>query len=234
MIFQKLNKVFLYFTLIFFSFSMGLAEAAIKGKEDKKTQAVAAPQGTPTRAIQGIEARMDKYHSGKNLTAQQKAENRRLKQEIMRGTFDIRELSRQALGRHWKGLSPEQRSSFVDLMTQLLETKALFSKEHSKTRGKAYTVKYKGDEFSNNHNRAISRTMIHVPEKNVRLEMDYSLKRVGQDWKIYDVNADGASLVKNYAYQFEEIIKKNGYSDLVKRMQNKLNELKAKRAAGGG
>jgi ABC-type transporter MlaC component len=41
------------------------------------------------------------------------------------------------------------------------------------------------------------------------------------------VIVDDASLVDNYRYQFDSIITKNGYPELVNRMQKKLAELRA-------
>ena len=55
--------------------------------------------------------------------------------------------------------------------------------------------------------------------------LDYKLKKASI-WKIYDVIVDGASLLDNYKYQFDSIIKKSGYPDLVRRMRSKLNEMK--------
>jgi hypothetical protein len=37
-------------------------------------------------------------------------------------------------------------------------------------------------------------------------------------------------LVENYRFQFDSIIAKNGYPELVRRMQNKLKELRGNQA----
>ena len=47
-------------------------------------------------------------------------------------------------------------------------------------------------------------------------------------WKIFDVIVDGASLLNNYKYQFDSIIRKNGYEDLIRRMEAKLKTMKEK------
>jgi len=44
-------------------------------------------------------------------------------------------------------------------------------------------------------------------------------------WKIFDVIVDDASLLSNYKFQFDRIISKNGYEDLIERMQSKLNKI---------
>ncbi|HEX5033876.1 MAG TPA: ABC transporter substrate-binding protein, partial [bacterium] len=108
---------------------------------------VSAPQGTPTREVQEIEVKMDAYKTGSSLSAEDKANNSKIKRDILTGTFDLRELCRLALDKHWSEISAAEQNNFVALMTDLLETKAIFSKEHSKTQGKAYTVQYLGDTY---------------------------------------------------------------------------------------
>ncbi|MCB1214277.1 MAG: ABC transporter substrate-binding protein [Deltaproteobacteria bacterium] len=206
-------------------------KAAVKGAKKSSETHVLAPEGSPTRAIQEMENEMDAYHVGDNLTPQQKEENSRLKKQILETTFDVAELCRLALGHHWKALSEGQRSHFVSLMKGLLETRALSAREQSKAAGKPYDVKYKGDEYIDGRRKAASRTVVDVPEKNVSIEINYFLKNGSNGWKIYDLEVDGAALVSNYANQFDKIIKQNGFSGLVARMEKKLKELEKKRAS---
>lgn len=202
----------------------GSAEGGTKGPAAGGS--VTAPQGTPTREVQEIEVKMDSYKTGGNLTAEDKANNSKVKREILNGTFDLRELCRLALDKHWSELTPADQNNFVALMTDLLETKAIFSKEHTKTQGKAYTVQYLGDTYSNEKTRAKTRTKVIVPKENVKVDIEYKMKKDTSGWKVYDVVVDDASLVENYRFQFDSIIAKNGYPELVRRMQNKLKELR--------
>ena len=187
---------------------------------------VSAPAGTPTREVQEIEVKMDSYKTGPNLSAEDKANNSKVKRDILTGTFDLRELCRLALDKHWNEISAAEQNNFVALMTDLLETKAIFSKEHTKTQGKAYTVQYLGDTYSNEKTRAKTRTKVVVPKENVKVDIEYKMKKDPQGWKVFDVVVDDASLVENYRFQFDSIIAKNGYPELVRRMQNKLKELR--------
>jgi len=193
--------------------------------------------GTPTRAIQDLDAKMGKFivkKKGKKLTSKDEAFNKNLKEEIIHGTFDVRELARLALARHWKEITQEQRNDFVNTLTSLLEQKALFSKEQSASRSKnggKYNVIYLGQRYMDKaHNRAFVRTRVIVPSENVSIKLNYKMKKRGAgEWKIYDIIVDEASLVDNYRYQFNNIINKNGYKDLIRRMKDKLNSLEAKR-----
>ncbi len=192
-------------------------------------QSADAPVGTPTRAIQDLETKMDGYKTGKNLSAEDKAHNVQLKKEALNGTFDLRELCRLALDRHWATLSAGEQDNFVNLMTQLLEKKGILSKEQSRVNGKKYLIKYQGDTYLDSQkSRAKTRTHISVPKEDVEMSIDYKLLKKGTEWKIFDVIVDDASLVDNYKYQFDSIISKHGYPELVSRMKKKLTDMDAK------
>lgn len=194
------------------------------------------PEGTPTRAIQTLDDMLDDFkvaEKGKKLSAADEAFNTNLKQKIIHGTFDIRELGKQSLGGHWNQEADANRERFIQLLTDLLEQKALFSKEQSAAKSKnggKYFVVYRGHKFDSADNqRAFVRTKVVVPSENVDIALNYRLKKMGNEWKIYDVIVDEASLVDNYKYQFDSIIKKHGFADLLQRMTTKLDDIKSKR-----
>ncbi|MCZ6549018.1 MAG: ABC transporter substrate-binding protein [Deltaproteobacteria bacterium] len=54
--------------------------------------------------------------------------------------------------------------------------------------------------------------------------LDYKLHQVGNEWKIYDVVAEDISLVNNYRSQFNRVITRSSYEELVSRMKQKLSE----------
>lgn len=188
-----------------------------------------APVGSPTRAIQDLDDKLDDYKTG-NLTPADEEFNRQLKKDILHGTFDIRELCQQGLGRHWNDRTPKERDDFVQLMTDLLENRAILSKEQGQRKAKTgnlYVVTYKGDKYLNaEKTRVLTKTSVYVKSEDIRVSLDYKLKKEGGIWKIYDVIVDGASLGDNYKYQFDSIIKKGGYQDLVRRMTGKLDSIR--------
>jgi ABC-type transporter MlaC component len=220
--------------------AVSAAPAAEKSSEGEGQRAKKYyPEGTPTRAIQALDDQLDDFRvaeKGKALAAADEAFNASLKQRIIHGTFDIRELARLSLAAHWNGLSEADRSRFVGLLTDLLEQKALFSKEQSAAKSKSggkYFVVYRGHKFDDpKEARAIVRTKVVVPAENIDIALNYRLKKNSSEWKIYDIIVDEASLVDNYRYQFDSIIKKHGYADLVRRMSEKLAEIRSKRKSG--
>lgn len=194
-----------------------------------------APVGTPTRAIQDLDSKLDDYKTGPNLTEADKAYNKKLKQEILYGTFDVKELSRLALEKHWLPRTYGERQDFVDLMTKLLENKAILSKEQGQKKSKSqrvYQIRYLGDKYLNKKKtRALARSSVYVKSEDITVKLDYKLRKKDGNWKIYDVILDGASLVDNYRYQFDRIITKHDYEELVSRMQKKLDEIKSEESS---
>jgi len=228
------NKTGLFFlAIMFFSPAVVLSSGLEADAKAKKYY----PAGTPTRAVQDVDEMLDDFivkKKGKNLTPEEEEFNRKLKRRVINGTFDLQELSMLSLSpTHWPKKTLVERADFVQTLTDLLEEKALFSKEQSaaksKTGGKYY-VTYRGEKFMNKaKTRAFVRTRVMVPSENVSITLNYKLKKKGNEWKVYDIIVDEASLVDNYRYQFNSIIEKHGYPDLVRRMKKKLNELKAQR-----
>lgn len=190
-----------------------------------------APEGSPTRAIQDLDDMLDAYVL-RPKTAEERRFNADLKKKILHGTFDIRELSRVALDKHWKDLKESQREGFVDLLTRLLERKAIFSKEQGSQKSgskNVYSVVYEGDRLLDGKKvRSLVLTSVRIPSENLKIGLNYKMTSVGGIWKIYDVIVDDASLADNYKYQFDRIISQHGYDDLVHRMESKLKELEEK------
>ncbi len=214
---MKWNKQIRIFVFIVSAASVGWAKAGL----------------TPLQSIKELDAMADQYKVGKNLTAQDKVFNQQLKKDILRGTFDLRELAKIALDKYWSQRTKREQDRFVELLTQILEERSLFSKERAveKGEGKSYLISYKSQKYLNKEQTdAYVHTVIRLPKKNLKVDLDYKLKKTDGAWKIYDVVFDGASLVDNYRYSFGNIIKKQGYDELVRRMENKLKEFRSKRS----
>ncbi len=238
-----MKKWFIGGAVVFFALNMvscGKKEASPEKKEVAKVFVFRPPakkqdhyfsEGTPSRAIQDLDDHLDSYVLNAK-TPEEKQYNLDLKRALVHGTFDMHELCRLALDKHWKEIGPAQQDSFVDLMTRLLEKKAVFSKEQGqKTQGPSkslYSIVYEGDVYlGSDKTLALSKSTVHIPSESLKIEIQYKLKKMAEGWRIYDVVVDGASLLNNYKYQFDKIIAKEGYPTLVHRMESKLKDLDA-------
>ncbi len=115
--------------------------------------------------------------------------------------FDFRELSRWALGKPWNRFSPDEREKFVKLFTDLLENTYL---EKILSYDDEMKVEYDKEIVQKDNYVQIDTRLM---SRNGPIPISYSLKRADNgQWMVYDVNAEGVSLVKNYRTQFGEIL----------------------------
>jgi phospholipid transport system substrate-binding protein len=135
-----------------------------------------------------------------------------------------KDLAKRTLARNWKKFSPEQRKEFTFLFSKLL--------------GNTYIGRMQGEyeyeQIVYQEQKKISNTKARVTTKILRKNTDipviYSMLQGNDAWKIYDVNIEGVSLVKNYRTQFSKILMNNPPSLLIERLKKKT-ELQEKKAS---
>lgn len=180
----------------------------------------------PMDSIKDLDKQIESYHLGDQLTESQKKENKALKRKIIRGTFDIRELCRLALAKHWGTITKDQQDRVVGLMTSLLEKKAVFSKERLTGKDKYYNIRYLKEELDKDDaKKSTVNTQLLVPKRDLKVNIRYKLLQTAWGWKIFDVIVDESSMLLNYRSAFHNIITKEGFDALVSRMQKKLDEI---------
>lgn len=114
------------------------------------------------------------------------------------GIFDMKELSRRALGPEWNKFSPEQQARFVAAFGQLLQNTYL-DKIESYTDEKVQYLKEQ--ELGGGKTEVATK----VVGKGKEIPIAYRLMDRG-GWKVYDVVIEGVSLVQNYRSQFGQIL----------------------------
>jgi phospholipid transport system substrate-binding protein len=70
------------------------------------------------------------------------------------------------------------------------------------------------------------RSQIIQPGKQP-IKVDYLLRNIWGDWKIYDVTVDAISIVANYRNQFNRVINDQGFDKLMADMKAKQQQLQA-------
>jgi phospholipid transport system substrate-binding protein len=138
--------------------------------------------------------------------------------DIINRIFDYTFISKSALGRyHWQNsFTDEQKKEFTDVFSRFLantyldkiqegyeKEQVIFTEEELLTPKKAM-IKTK-----------IIRNKIEIP-------VDYRMKANSGEWKIYDVNIEGISLVQNYRSQFRSILLNQSAAKLIEQLKSKL------------
>jgi len=127
--------------------------------------------------------------------------------------FDWAEMAKQALGKHWQGVSARQ-NEFIAAFADFL--------------GNSYVGKigsYKDEKIvfvqeTVTENVAEVKTRI-VPTRGDPTSVNYQLHQVQGDWKIFDVVVEDISLVVNYRSQFSRILAKGSFDDLLRQLKEK-------------
>ncbi len=143
-------------------------------------------------------------------------ERRKKLEQVIAGRFDYREMAKRSLPKQWKALTAAEQKEFVGLFQSFLS--ASYADKIEGYSGEQ--VEYLSERLEGDY--AEVRTKI-VSEKT-EIPIDYRLMSRGGDWFVYDVVADGISLVRNYRSQFDTIIRESGYPELVEDLRRKSQE----------
>ncbi len=150
------------------------------------------------------------------LKAPDKEEARRKKlKEAIYPRFDFTEMAKRSLGIHWGKRTPQEREEFVKVFADLLELSYAKRLEAYTDQEVFYTKEQVDDKFG------LVVTKIVSTKENIDIPIEYKLLRQDNQWKVYDVVIDGISMVSNYRSQFNSIIQKSSYAELVQRMRVK-------------
>lgn len=151
----------------------------------------------------------------KNLTLEKKrTEIKKIVDEIL----DYDELARRSLGKHFKERSSEEIERFNKLMRELIETSYL--------RKITSTVDYKISVKSENKDEGELIVDTEISAKDGKVGVGFAMLKRNGRWVIYDLIIDEVSTLKNYRSEFNRIIKEQGFDMVIKKMEDKLSELK--------
>ncbi len=146
---------------------------------------------------------------------------------VVKDTFNFDEVSRRALARNWKSFSPEQQKAFADVFGKMLGNIYV---DRIQTGFADQKVEFTDEILHESKPLAIVKTFI-VSDQN-KIPVDYSLKKKGDDWRVYDVKVEGVSLIKNYRTQFNDILRKETPDQLIERLREKVAEQEASMGQG--
>jgi phospholipid transport system substrate-binding protein len=142
----------------------------------------------------------------------QEAKNREII-EIVNPMFDFSLMAKLTLGKkYWPDLTPDQKESFIQLFIKRLRASYLDSL-------KLYT-----DEKVIFETPVEVKQKIHIPtylvSQNNKISIRYKFYHSQSNWKIYDLEIQGVSIVRSYRSQFHEILKSGTIDDLLTKLQS--------------
>lgn len=145
------------------------------------------------------------------------ADRRKLIRKAVDERFDWEELSRRAMGRHWARRSDEERKTFVVLFGELLERTYLDRVEGYSGEQVSYVGETLDGEYSVVEAKILTAQRTEIP-------VLYRMRQKEGAWMVYDISIEGVSLVANYRNQFQSILAKSPYEELVRMLKEKIAE----------
>lgn len=190
-----------------FLLGLNIAQAQAQKSDD----AVKLVEST-THAIQGA---IKKDHD--KLTTDHKR-LMELVDKIVLPHFDFHKMSSWALGKYWRTATAKQKKEFTDEFQKLLvRTYAVALLDNANR-----VIKFLPVQADKNAEKVTVRT--EVPQDGgFPIPINYKMQYKGSEWKVYDVEIDGISLVSNYRTTFAGQIRKSGIDSVIASMQ-KRNE----------
>ena len=153
---------------------------------------------------------------------------------IAESHFDFEKMARTAVGLHWRDFSEQQRGEFVPLFTNFIEDVYLSRMEQYSVEKVQQTVQSSSIQFIKERmdapDQAVVFSSVTLQDRAKPVDVNYLMKRDGEEWKIYDITIDAISVIANYRNQFNRVLNDGGYDKLVGIMRRKQQSLGASMA----
>ena len=134
--------------------------------------------------------------------------------------FNFQRMTALAMGRDWNKASPEQKKRLSE------EFKTLLVRTYSNalTSYRDQTIRYKPTKMQAADTDVVVKTEIVQPG-NKPIQLDYSVEKLDNGWKVYDVVVAGVSLVSNYRDTFNQEVRANGVDGLIQMLVGKNKQM---------
>jgi phospholipid transport system substrate-binding protein len=128
--------------------------------------------------------------------------------------FDFTEMAKRSLGPHWGRRSAEEQREFVKVFTGLLGRTYADSIESYSTQSILYTREVEDKDYAEVDTKIVA-------DKRTDVSINYKLHSVNNEWKVYDLVIEDISLVNNYRSQFDRVIARSSFAELIRVMKEK-------------
>jgi phospholipid transport system substrate-binding protein len=128
---------------------------------------------------------------------------------------DFDGMARLILARHWREASPQQRERFTEAFRNtLLQTYGVRLGDYLDHRVVVIQRRSRQDDRM-----AVVATEIEIGRGQPNVVVNYRLRPVEGEWRVFDVEAEGLSFVGNFRTQFNTEISRNGLDALIGRLE---------------
>ena len=131
--------------------------------------------------------------------------------------FHFEEMSKRALGKYWKERSDGEKEVFVELFTGILKDTYIGKTDTYSGEKIVYLRERQNDARCKVQTKFITKT-------GSEISVNFNLINNHGKWKVYDIIIEGVSLVNNYRSQFNNILMKSSYEDLIEKIKKKKDK----------
>jgi len=143
----------------------------------------------------------------------------------MSESFAIDLIVQRTFGPNWKKLTPAQQAEAVDLLGRLI----IRTYATQLSTGVRPVITATASREIDAERREVVSTVVRQGDT---VNVIYRLGRFDGKWKVYDVAAEGVSVVGNYRQQFDAHFQKGSAADLLKLLKDKLAVIPAVKKEG--
>ena len=137
--------------------------------------------------------------------------------ELVIPKLDIELMSKIVLGKkNWTSMNPILRTKFQQAFSSLMVKTYMMSQTSFDGEKIKFLPYKKGKRLD------VARVKSVYLLNEGELSVNYSLKlNKSGEWKVYDINIDGISLIKNYRSDFKSHIERDGIDSLIEELETK-------------
>jgi phospholipid transport system substrate-binding protein len=141
--------------------------------------------------------------------------------ELMRQGFDLQFIGRFVLGRHWRKVTPDQRTQYQQLFANyILQT---YSSHLGGYSGESLSITEAKSAGSKD---AIVKTRIVRPSAPP-IDADWRVRAQGNQYVIVDVAVEGVSMAVTQRSEFASVIRNHGFNGLLAALRARTDKMPA-------
>ncbi|MCF8721398.1 MlaC/ttg2D family ABC transporter substrate-binding protein [Nitrospina gracilis] len=141
------------------------------------------------------------------------AEQRRMVlRRVIHDRLNFNRFAQSTLQGHWQARTFAEKQRFVALLQKLLEQSFLQFIENYQEGTLHYLQESVKGEF------ALVKTRVVTPADTVSI--DYRMVLENGEWQVFDFHIDGVSIARNYRAQFQKILKREPFQNLLDRLED--------------
>jgi phospholipid transport system substrate-binding protein len=141
---------------------------------------------------------------------------------LMNEDFDLPKIARSVLGRYWQETSDTERRQFTDAFADYMAR--LYAARFADYSARSFRVI---KQRSEGEAATVVSTQITPVASGQPINVDWTVARSADGYKVTDISADGASLSQAQREEFSSAVQRSGghVSDLIQQLRTKVTEL---------